>query len=167
MCEAKTWAGPFVPEIPDPEIYNGWGRLRVLKLGQPVDWEQYVTTFARGALGEALWFESDPDENGVGGHEWESVEHLTVEDIVSDEDRRHWVDMCRAFVERNKQHLMTIDPEEAGHMYWMSKRRYLGMQQRTFLEGGESHIPDASRQVLHDDAVAGEVGKLFLRVVFE
>ncbi|MFK0015701.1 hypothetical protein [Streptomyces sp. NPDC091027] len=124
-------------------------------------WPAYIDEFARWALGEALWWESNPNENGVGGDEWEAVEHLTVADIADDRARERWVQMCREFVEMNKEHLAGIPADQAGQMFWQSKRRRWGFLPRSFKK--RKGIPKEVRWQLHMTSGYWPVGYLFIR----
>jgi hypothetical protein len=126
-----------------------------------VHWPTYVDEFARWALGEALWFESNPDENGVGGDEWESVEHLTVDDIADERARERWMQMCREFVESNKERLLNIPADRAGQMFWESKRGRWGHQFRNFRQA--KGIPKQTRLKLHSESGRWPVGRLWVR----
>jgi hypothetical protein len=124
-------------------------------------WTTYIAEFARWALGEALWWESNPDENGVGGDEWESVEYLTVADIADDRARERWMQMCREFVELHKEHLASIPAESAGGLFWQSKRGRWGYPNRSFRV--DVRLPKKARRALHKSASRWPVGYVFIR----
>jgi hypothetical protein len=126
-----------------------------------VDWGAYIEEFARWALGEALWFESNPDETGVGGDEWEAVEHLTVSDIADDRARERWMRMCREFVELHKEHLALIPADSAGQLFWQSKRGRWGFPGRSFRL--DNRLPKKARRELHRASSRWPVGYLFIR----
>jgi hypothetical protein len=126
-----------------------------------IHWPTYIEDFARWALGEALWFESNPDENGVGGDEWEAVEYLTVADIADDRARERWMQMCREFVELHKEHLARIPAESAGALFWQSKRGRWGFPGRSF--GADKRFPKKVRRDLHKSAGRWPVGYLWIR----
>ncbi|MET9119894.1 hypothetical protein [Streptomyces sp. NPDC004528] len=129
--------------------------------GADVDWATYVEEFAECALREALWFEANPDNTGVGGFEWESIEHHTVADIASDSARARWMQMCREYVEINREHLADLPSDKAGQMFWQSKRDGRGMPSRDFAH--QEWIPESARLPLHATAGRWPVGYLFIR----
>jgi hypothetical protein len=134
---------------------------RRAKADEDVHWPTFVEEFAECALREALWWEGNPDDQGVGGFEWESVEHYTVADIASDHARARWMQMCREYVEINKEYLADLPSDQAGQMFWQSKRDGRGMPSRDFLHA--EWIPETARNPLHATAGRWPVGYLFIR----
>ncbi|MFC8428574.1 hypothetical protein [Streptomyces sp. NPDC057253] len=157
-CEGYWLIDPNVVGIEAPH-WQDW-REPVPYVADP-QWSSYVQEFARWALGEALWFESDPNLDGVGGHEWESVEHLTVADIADAQARERWMRMCHEFVEKHKEHLAHIPADSAGQLFWQSKRGRWGFPNRSFRV--DLRLPKQARRALHRDAGRWPVGRLFIR----
>lgn len=118
----------------------------------------YLARFIQGYIECAFWASNDNADDS-GGEPLDR--NYTPEIDLSPESKAGMVRDCTDFVQANSEDLDDVDPEQAGHDFWLTRNRHgVGFWDRGLGALGE-RLTQASRAYGEVDLYVGDDGLIY------